>query len=67
MATAIFTWRVVYFKFAQKVKKYFGYYCKKICSLEIKKITQSGHTAHDSTDDDEDDGKKISLKIQFSR
>ena len=29
---------------AQKVSRYFGYYCRKICQQDLSKIAQSGHT-----------------------
>ena len=29
---------------AYKVNKYLGYFCKKICSQDVLKIAQSGHT-----------------------
>ena len=32
------------FKRAQKVTKHLGYFWKKICSQELSKIAQSGHT-----------------------
>ena len=31
---------------AQKVTKYFGYFCMKICRQELLKIAQSGHTGN---------------------
>ena len=36
IATAIFTWRMVYFKIGQKVTKYLGYCWQKIYSQEFK-------------------------------
>ena len=38
------THKVTFFKIAQKVAKYLGYFGKKICHHEISKIAQSGHT-----------------------
>ena len=37
VATAVFTWRVVYFKISQKVTKHMGYSCTKNCSRDNKK------------------------------
>ena len=34
----------MFFKIAQKVAKYLSYFCKKICSQELSKIAESGHT-----------------------
>ena len=36
----------MFFKVALKVFKIIGLLCKKICTLELSKIAQSGHTAH---------------------
>ena len=38
------THKVTFFKIAQKVAQYLGYFGKKICHHEISKIAQSGHT-----------------------
>ena len=35
---------MTYFKLAQKVVKYLGFFDKKICCREVLKIVQSGHT-----------------------
>ena len=40
--------KLKFFKMAQKVTKYFAYICTKICSQEILKITQSGHSGHNT-------------------
>ena len=39
--------RWMVFTTTQKVTKHLGYFCIKICSQEIPKIAQSGHTVHD--------------------
>ena len=36
------------FKIGQKVTKYFGYCCNKICHQDLEKIPQSGHTVQGS-------------------
>ena len=36
--------KVVLFHIAQKLPAYLGYFCKKICYQEVKKMGQSGHT-----------------------
>ena len=33
-----------FFTFACNVAKYLGYFCKELCSQELSKIAQSGHT-----------------------
>ena len=37
------TYKVTFFKIAQKVATYFGYFCKKNCKTNLSKIAQSGH------------------------
>ena len=37
--------KVMYFKMAPKVTKYFGHFCIKLCRQELLKIAQSGHSA----------------------
>ena len=39
-----FCFNVMFFKIGQKLTKYLGYFCKKICHQEFSIITQSGHT-----------------------
>ena len=36
--------KVTFFEVAKEVTKYLGYFCYKLCHLDIPKITQSGHT-----------------------
>ena len=45
VATLVFTQKVIFFKVAQKVTTYVGYFCKKICLHELSELAQSGHTA----------------------
>ena len=40
-----FSLKVTLFIIAQKVGKYLGYFCKKICCQDRSKVAQSGHTA----------------------
>ena len=42
-----FTRKVMLFKRAQKVTELLGYFWRKICSQELSKIVQSGHTGPD--------------------
>ena len=44
-STEILNWKVPFFKIAPKVIKYLGYFLTKICSQDLSKIAQSGHTA----------------------
>ena len=43
-----YCFNTICFKIAQKVIKYFGYFCKKIYCQELSKIAQSGHSDRDS-------------------
>ena len=52
VATAVFTWLVVYFKITQKVTNFLGNSCTKNGSREIKKIAQPGHTGHNPPAED---------------
>ena len=42
--TAVLTEKCNAYTVAFKVLKYLGYFCSKICSQELSKIAQSGHT-----------------------
>ena len=41
---AVSTQKVTFFKIAQKVAKYLGFFRKKLCHQELTNIAQSGHT-----------------------
>ena len=41
----ILNWKIPFFKRAQKVTKYLGYFLKKICSQDFSKFAQSFQTA----------------------
>ena len=60
-----FSWKVTYFKIAQKVVKYLGYFYKKFYCKELSKIAQSGH----SVGGGEAKEKKLKLnsKIDFGK
>jgi len=42
---SVFLFKVTFFIIAQKVGKYLGYFCKKLCRQYRLKVAQCGHTA----------------------
>ena len=47
----------MYFKLDQKVIKYLGFFCKKICQQQLSKTVQSGHTG----------SLKAHLRVHYNR
>ena len=45
VAKTLFLLKVTFFIIAQKVDKYLGHFCSKICAKCLSKVAQSGHTA----------------------
>ena len=45
VAPAVFTETLCFQNSPQKITKYFGYFCAKICCQELSKMAHSGHTA----------------------
>ena len=41
---ALFAEEVMFFRIAQRVAKYLGYFWEKNCHPELSKIAQTGHT-----------------------
>ena len=60
---SIFSKNVIYYKIAQIVSRYLGYFDNKICCQQLWKIAQSGHTEVD--DDDETKNFWSRAKILF--
>ena len=56
--------KVTFFEVAKEVTKYLGYFCYKLCHLDIPKIAQSGHTGHNRKR--EDDVKTWKNEAQIS-
>ena len=59
VATAVFNMRVRFFNIAQNVANRLGYFCYKFCRQELSKITQSGHTGYEETEENDSLNKRL--------